>query len=191
MPRSDSLLLRLNQAPGQESESYLDQLMIFLRNPPAGSGDRWIKGAEMCAAWGVPTSHTSVWRLYHSYSVEWRARLALETTVDCNATPETLEKKAALVVAQRSCEILTDPESTPENLISLARIELRKKALEFARQKHADEQRTPVEKAFSVLWWKANFNFEAQFALKRLKEALDNPKPPPAIANLIKPMTPP
>ena len=94
------------------------------------------------------------------------------------------------MVAQRSCEILTDPESTPENLISASPgSNSERKALESARQKHADEQRTLVEKAFSVLWWKANFNFEAQFALKRLKEALDNPKPPPAIFNLIKPMT--
>ena len=34
VPRLNSLLHRLQKAPGQEDESYLDQLMIFLDNPP-------------------------------------------------------------------------------------------------------------------------------------------------------------
>jgi hypothetical protein len=38
-PRLDSLLHRLQHAPGAEDSSHLDQLMIFLDDPPADIRD--------------------------------------------------------------------------------------------------------------------------------------------------------
>ncbi len=179
VPRLNSLLHRLQKAPGQEDGSYLDELMLFLDNPPAKSGDRWKKGAEMCAAWGVPCSHASVYRLFRAYAVEWRSHAALEAPANGNPKAEVLEAKASHLVAQRTCEILADPDATPQNLISLARLDLRKKALELDRKKHEDSQRTPLQKALSVIQEKSFMNFHAQFAIDRLKEAWEKPKPSP------------
>ena len=79
VPRLNSLLHRLRQTPGPEDEpSCLDQLMIFLDDPPPGVTDRWKEGAAMCASWGIACSGASVWRLYRSHAVEWRAHLALQ-----------------------------------------------------------------------------------------------------------------
>ena len=72
--------------------------------------------------------------------------------------------------------MLTDPDSTPQNLISLARLDLRKKALDFALKKHVDALRTPVQKAFVTLELNAFMNHDAQFAIGRLKEAFRRPK---------------
>jgi hypothetical protein len=183
----DSLLHRLQHAPGQEEDqSYLDQLMIFLDDPPPRSGDRWEKGAEMCAAWGVPCSHTSVYRLFRSYAAQWRARVALGVAEDEELKTGILEETASHLVAQRSCEMLTDPDSPPQALISLARLDLRKNALEFARKKHEDSQRTPVQKAFVTLELNSFMNREAQFAISRLKEALNRPKRSPEIEAFMK-----
>ncbi len=186
VPRLNSLLHRLQKAPGQKDESYLDQLMIFLDNPPAQSGDRWVKGAEMCAAWGITCSHTSVYRLFRSYAAHWRARVALDVPDDEELKPELLEEKASQLVSQRSCEILSDPEATPQALISLARLDLRKKTLEFARKKHEDSQRTPVQKAFTTLELNSFMNRDAQYAIGRLREALNRPKRWPAMQEFLK-----
>src|SRR5258707_5518833 len=76
VPRLDSLLHRLQHAPGAEDSPHLDQLMIFLDDPPPGVSDRWKEGARMCSDWGVPCTGASVWRLYRSHALEWRLRLA-------------------------------------------------------------------------------------------------------------------
>jgi hypothetical protein len=186
VPRLNSLLHRLQKAPGQKDESYLDQLMLFLDNPPAKSGDRWIKGAEMCAAWGITCSHTSVYRLFRSYAAQWRSRVALDIPDDEELQPEMLEEKASQLVAQRSCEMLTDPDSTPQSLISLARLDLRKKTLEFARERHMDSLRTPVQKAVLTLELNAFMNDEAQYAIDCLKRAMNRPKRWPAMQEFMK-----
>jgi hypothetical protein len=186
VPRLNSLLHRLQKAPGQKDESYLDQLMLFLDNPPAKTGDRWIKGAEMCAAWGITCSHTSVYRLFRSYAAQWRARVALDVPDEEELKPEILEERASQLVAQRTCEILTDPDSTPQNLISLARLDLRKKALDLALKKHLDALRTPVQKAFQTLELNSFMNPDAQFAIGRVKEALNRSKRWPEMQAIIK-----
>jgi len=78
VPRLNFLLHRLQHAPGAEDSSYLDQLMIFLDDPPPGVSDRWKEGAKMCCDWGIPCTGASVWRLYRSHAFEWRLRLAQE-----------------------------------------------------------------------------------------------------------------
>ena len=47
VPRLDSLLHRLQHAPGAEDQPYLDQLMIFLDGSPPGIRDRWKQGARV------------------------------------------------------------------------------------------------------------------------------------------------
>jgi hypothetical protein len=177
IPRSDSLLHRLLHAPAQEGDSYLDQLMIFLDDPPAGVGDRWKQGAEMCSSWGISCTGASVWRLYRSYVVIWRSRPALEAGVEDAPKPALLDEKAAEMAAFRTCEILTDPDSSHASLVSLARLELRKKALEFARKRHEDNQRTKTERAIEALKAEARGNKYAEFTLCQLLEALKR-KPP-------------
>ena len=172
VPRLDSLLHRLQHAPGGEEESYLDQLMIFLDDPPADVRDRWKEGAKMCGDWGITCSGTSVWRLYRSHVLEWRLRLAQEAAASAGETPQALQEKTAQIVSLRTFEVLANPHSPPACLVSLARIELRKQALELARQKHQDHQKTRTEVALEELENQAYLNRDATFALGKLKEAL-------------------
>jgi hypothetical protein len=178
VPRLNSLLHRLQKAPGQKDESYLDQLMIFLEDPPDDIRNRWIKGAEMCAAWGIHCSDTSVWRLYRSYALEWRSRLALEASLGEGEKTEVVEERAAKMLALRLCEIVGDPQAPHDSLINLALLDIRKKALEFARQKHADSQLTLFELAMRELETQVFGNWDAQFAFDRLKDALKKKKAP-------------
>jgi hypothetical protein len=191
VPRLNSLLHRLQHAPGQGDESCLDQLMIFLHDPPDDITDRWKAGAEMCAAWGITCSGTSVWRLYCTHTIVWRIRLALEADVDSAEKPEVLEEKAAHMMAARTYEILANPNSSASDLVGLARIEFRKKALEFARQKHADSQRTDLDQAYATFEKKSFMNFEAQFAIDQLKLALNHPKPSPFLKPFLDSLSPP
>jgi hypothetical protein len=179
VPRLDSLLHRLQHAPGAEDSSYLDQLMIFLDDPPPGVSDRWKEGAKMCSDWGIPCTGASVWRLYRSHALEWRVRLAREAGVSVGETPESLTEKTAHMVTLRTFEVLANPQSPPAALVGLARIELRKKALEFARQKHQDSQTDLIQIALDALEVKVRSNWEATFALGQLKAALRQTKPSP------------
>jgi hypothetical protein len=179
VPRLDSLLHRLQHAPGAEDQPYLDQLMIFLDDPPPDVGDRWKEGARMCSDWGIPCTGASVWRLYRSYALEWRLRLAQEAGSTVGETPESLTEKTAQMVTLRTFEVLANPQSPPACLVGLARIELRKKALEFARQKHQDRQTDKIQIALDALADQVRFNREAAFAFEKLKAALRRETPPP------------
>jgi len=185
VPRLDSLLHRLQHAPGAEDSPYLDQLMIFLDDPPPGVGDRWKEGAKMCSDWGVPCTGASVWRLYRSYALEWRLRLAQEACSTAGETPESLTEKTAQMVTLRTFEVLANPQSPAACLVGLARIELRKKALEFARQKHQDSQTDKIQIALDALAKQVRLNREAAFAFGKLKAALGretSPTPPFALS---------
>jgi hypothetical protein len=171
VPRLNSLLHRLQKAPGQKDESYLDQLMIFLDNPPAKGVNRWQKGAEMCAAWDVSTSDTAVCRLFRSYALEWRSRIAIEASLG-DAEKKEVEEKATKMLALRIYEILSDPEASPDSLVNLALLDVRRQALELARQKYADSRTTQIELALRHLETQVFGNREAQFAFDRLNEAL-------------------
>jgi len=171
VPRLNSLLHRLQKNPGPDDEPYLDQLMIFLDDPPDGVTDRWKAGAEMCAAWGVTTSGTSVWRLYHSYLIEWRVRVALKID-DGEIDPDALAQKTTQMIGLRTCEMLGNPATSPAALVSLIRIDLRQKYLELARQKQRYHELTENERALAELKIRAGHNRYAQFALKELTGAL-------------------
>jgi len=180
VPRLDSLLHRLQHAPGAEDQPYLDQLMIFLEDPPVGARDRWKEGTKMCCDWGIPCTGASVWRLYRSYALEWRLRLAQEGGSTVGETPESLIEKTAQMVTLRTFEALANPQPPPGCLLGLARIELRKKALEFARQKHQDSQTDKIQVALDALADRVRLNREAAFAFGQLKAALrreTSPKP--------------
>jgi hypothetical protein len=177
VPRLNSLLHRLQKAVGPQDEpSYLDQLMIFLEDPPAGITDRWKEGAAMCAAWGITCSCASVWRLYRSYAVEWRTQLALEAAFAEGESLEALQQKAERMLVLRTCELLANPETPPAVLVGLARIGHRQKLLELARQKQKADERSATERALTELDARAAKDRYAQFALAQLKDAL-NGKP--------------
>jgi len=181
VPRHNSLLQRLQENPGPDDQPYLDQLMMFLDHPPSGTTDRWKDGAAMCAAWGIPTTHTSVWRLFISYAVEWRARLALRAEA-VELEPEALALKSAEILSLRTCELLANPDTDPATILHLARLALRQKACALAQQKHDEGQRGDADWALSLLDRRAVSNWDAQHALFRLREALrrDGPiKPTP------------
>jgi hypothetical protein len=139
--------------------------MLFLDNPPEGVGDRWKEGAAMCAAWGIATTHTSVYRLYRSYAIEWRAQAALQAESADAEKPEVLEKKAAEMIALRTCEFLADPRTAASTVVSLARLEL-------ARQRQLANLRGDTERALALLEWRVRNNWDGQFALGQLKKAL-------------------
>jgi len=183
VPRVNSLLHRLQKAPGQKDESHLDELMIFLDSSP--TGNRWEKGAEMCAAWGVPTSGASVWRLFRSYAVAWRSRIAAETGLDAAEETTDIEKKAARMLALRIREILADPQASAGSLVNLALLDIRRQALELARQKYADSRHTQFELAMLDLEREVFGNWEAQFAFDRLKDALKKKKAAPTLSPLL------
>jgi len=188
LPRQDSLLHRLQNAPPpDDAPPHLDQLMIFLETPPPDVRDRWKKGAEMCAEWGIPCTGASVWRLYRSHVLEWRLRLAREAT-PTTEPPESLEEKATQLVALRTFEVLANPNSTAADLLSLARIQFRKQTLEFARQKHSDNQRDKLNLALDALKVAVHKNREARFAFNKMRSSLF-PKefPPDACGNFFFP----
>jgi hypothetical protein len=165
VPRLNSLLHKLQQTPGPEDEPYLDQLMIFLDVPPDGVRDRWKKGADMCAAWGITCSGTAVYRLFRSHANAWRADFALRSDNLDEDVLCKLSTRTARLITLRVCEMLDDPASAPSTLVSLARLEL-------ARQKHLEGRRGDVERAFELLDARCRGNWEAQFALSQLRKAL-------------------
>ncbi len=174
MPRLKSLLHRLQQTPGPDEQPHLEQLMIFLDSPPAGVTDRWKEGAAMCTAWGIATTGASVWRLYRSYAIEWRARVALQSDDLAAETTDSLAQKAARLLALRTCELLANPDAAPLTLISLARIDLRQRNLDLARERHRDAQRDRTERALAELEERAKRDRYAQFALQQFKDALNH-----------------
>lgn len=174
VPRLNSLLHRLQKNAGPEDDPYLDQLMLFLDDPPSDVRDRWKAGAEMCAAWGITCSGTSVYRLYCSYKIEWRARIALKMDDLSAETPETLGRKAELMVALRTCEMLGDLDAKPATLLGLARLNFRNKTLEFARQKHYEGQLGDTERAFATLTKRCFGSDEAHFALDQLRKVISS-----------------
>ena len=132
----------------------------------------------MCSDWGIPSTGASVWRLYRSHVLEWRVRLAREAASTVGETPESLTEKTGQMVALRTLEVLANPQSPPACLVGLARIELRKQALEFARQRHEDRQTDKIQIALDALADQVRLNREAAFAFKKLKEALGRETPP-------------
>jgi hypothetical protein len=174
IPRSGSLLHRLQHAPEPEegAQPYLDQLMIFLDDPPAGVRDRWKKGAKMCAAWGITCTHTSVWRLYRSYAIEWRQRLSHDTDFASNESSEALEERLAKLAVLRSIEMLANPNLSPECVIGLARIEQRKVILDFARERHEDKMDSTVDGLLAQIRQEVSHNRLARTAIDHLSDAL-------------------
>jgi len=57
-PRLESLHHRLKTAKAPDGQPFplLDELMVFLEDPPPGTPDRWQAGADLCADHGIPTS---------------------------------------------------------------------------------------------------------------------------------------
>ncbi len=172
VPRLNSLLHRLQKAQGPDDAPCLDQLMIFLDDPPKDIKNRWEAGAEMCAKWGVETSDTAVWRLYTGYLIEWRVRAVLKID-GTEIEPEALAPRIAKLIDLRTCEMLGNPNTPPAALVSIFRIDLRQKYLELARQKQAHQLRTGTERAMAELKVQCSRDRYAQFVLNQLNDALN------------------
>ena len=172
VPRLNSLLHRLQKNPGPDDASYLDQLMVFLDDPPKDVTNRWVAGAEMCAAWGIKTSDTSVWRLYKSYLIEWRVRVTLKIDDAGIESTEVLAQKATQMIALRTCEMLGNPSTPIETLLSLFRMDLRHQRIELVRVKQRYQEQSRLEFAMDELKKRVAFDPYAEFALKELKLSL-------------------
>ena len=177
VPRLNSLLHRLQKNPGPDDESYLDQLMIFLDDPPEGVTDRWKAGADMCAGWGITTSGTSVWRLYNSHLIEWRVRVALNLD-GIEPNPQALAEKTEQLVGLRTCELLANPSTPPAVLANLIRNHLLQKYLELACHKQVKAELSDTERALGAMEIRARNDRVAQVALLRFKDALGRPMAP-------------
>lgn len=149
--RSDSLFRKVQEA------GKLDELMMFLEDAPAPKedepADRWVRGSVMVNGWGIKCGRSAIWSLYKSYVLYWRmlvANGAAQTTEDISS----FDEKARRMAAQRTFEMLSDPEMPPKILVGLAR-------LQIARQRAENDSRR-----VNVL--------EGQF--KRLQEIVDGAK---------------
>jgi hypothetical protein len=142
IPRIESLLHRLLHAKdaGGQPLALLDELMLFLDDPPEGTGDRWQKGADLCESHGIKTSRMSVWRLYHAHFLQWRR----DQNPPPPTTPPTPEEIALLhdqirhLAAQRALDLLHDPGLTPGHLIGLLQNDNHRRKLELARDQFND-----------------------------------------------------
>ena len=68
-PRLNSLEHRLRHAKDADGKPMplVDGLLCFLNDPPPGTGDRWQKGADLCANHGIKASRMAVWRFYRAH----------------------------------------------------------------------------------------------------------------------------
>ena len=141
VPRIESLHHRLQTAKGPDGEplGLLDDLMVFLEDPPPDSGDRWKAGVELCAEHGIVTSRAAVWRFYREHVVQWR----LENAPSLGKVPEAgdtrLAEQARQLLSLRAVENLRHPHLPPRVLIGLVQSENRRQELQLARDKF-DEQ---------------------------------------------------
>jgi len=192
VPRLNSLLHRLQKkkTPSPDDEPYLDQLMLFLEEPPQDVTDRWKAGAEMCAAWGVATSGPAVYRLFQSYRLEWSARVALNLDDGEIESDEILAQKIARLILLRTAGMLANPGTPAAAVVGLIRADLRQKHLEFARQRHSDRERTETERALVNLEARAFPKPYTRFCFAELKAALDGKPPPSAFQTLFPNLVP-
>ena len=144
VPRIKSLHHRLKTAKGPDGEPLplLDELMVFLEDPPPDCGDRWQAGADFCAAHGITVSRMAVWRFYRGHMLEWRREQAAPLSkVSEKSTSELLEQ-ARHLVALRAVESLQHPCLPPHVLVGLVQNENRRQEILLAREKFNDQLET-------------------------------------------------
>jgi hypothetical protein len=142
IPRNKSLHHRLQTAKGPDGEPLplLDELMIFLEDPPPDARDRWQAGADLCAARGITTSRGAVWSFYRGHFLQWRRKGAsgLEGEVTEESTALLLEQ-ARHLVALRAVESLQHPDLPPRVVVGMVQNENRRQELLLARKKFEDQ----------------------------------------------------
>jgi hypothetical protein len=175
--RTDSLARKLQEFKEDGRvpiPSKLDELMIFLEDPPK-EGDRFKLGAALVNGWGVKCGRSAVWSLYRSYALLWRmavANAAAQTTEELSSFEEKIRNKAA----QRTYETLSDPELSPKILVGLARIEFQKQALQHDREKLKAALRTKLESAMEAIKQELDGNPAAMEAFDQMLAALEPKK---------------
>jgi hypothetical protein len=141
-PRLTSLLHRLQHARDTDGQPIplLDELLFFLDDPPPGTADRWQKGADLCAAHGIPTSRVAVWRLYRVRILPWRREQlsAPPSTPPDPAEITRLHDQARHLAAQRLLENLHDPHLSPSHLVGLVQCDNHRQQIQLARDQFND-----------------------------------------------------
>jgi hypothetical protein len=143
-PRIESLHHRLQTAKGPDGEplSLIDDLMVFLEDPPPDIGDRWQAGADRCAKHGITASRMAVWRFYREHVLEWRREQAPafgqgEGEISEESIAKLIEEKRHLIHL-RAVESLRHPCLPPRVLVGLVESENRRQELQLARDKFND-----------------------------------------------------
>jgi len=172
IPRIESLHHRLKSAKGPEREPrpVLDELMVFLEDPPAEVRDRWQAGADFCEAQGFPTSRMAVWRLYRAHVLAWRREQAPEVDEISETSTAELLEQARHLVALRAVESLQHPCLPPHVLVGLVQNENRRQEILLARDKfndqievrHMAEHRLYVQRADQEAYEQARARFPVQ-----------------------------
>ena len=144
VPRIESLhhrLLNAKTSTGEPTE-LLDELMIFLEDPPPETGDRWQAGADFCSGHGIETSRMAVWRFYRAHVVQWRRANATPVTEVAPETTKLLLNQGRHLVAVRALESLHDPRLSPAALVGLIQGENRRQQIQLARDKFNEQLET-------------------------------------------------
>jgi len=142
VPRLNSLHHRLRHAKDAEGRpiALRDELLFFLDDPPAGTGDRWQEGADLCQRHGIQTSRMSVYRFFRGHILEWRRAQNPAPT----ASPPDPEETARLLdharhlAAQRLLEFLNDPHLSAGHLVGLIQNDNHRQQIQLARDQFND-----------------------------------------------------
>ena len=171
VPRIESLHHRLLTAKGPDGEplGLLDDLMVFLEDPPTDIHDRWKAGVELCAEHGIVTSRAAVWRFYRAYVVQWRYENAPPIGKISEKSTAKLAEQARHLLSLRAAESLHHPHLAPHVLVGLVHNENRRQELQLARDKFNEQlflrQREDEERRIMALRKAAdNAAFQAAWA---------------------------
>jgi hypothetical protein len=144
VPRIESLHHRLlnAKAPDGEPLPLLDELMVFLEDPPPDTGDRWQAGADLCAAHGIAASRMAVWRMYRTHVIAWRGENAPTAVKIPQKATELLLDQNRHLIAARTAENLHDPRLSPGILVGLIQGENQRQEIQLARDKFNEQLAT-------------------------------------------------
>jgi hypothetical protein len=137
--RTNSLHHKLRTAKDADGNHIplLDELLFFLDYPPDDIGDRWQKGADLCAAHGIKTSRMSVYRFHRANILHWRREQNPPPPADPIET-KRMQEQAEHLAAQRVLDALSDPDLSPGHLICLLQSETHRRRLQLDQAKLQD-----------------------------------------------------
>jgi hypothetical protein len=137
--RTNSLHHKLRTAKDAKGNPtpLIDELLFFLDYPPDDIGDRWQKGADLCASYGIETSRMSVYRFHRANILQWRREQNPPPPADPVET-KRMQEQAEHLAAQRVLDALSDPDLSPGHLICLLQSENHRRRLQLDQAKLQD-----------------------------------------------------